>query len=285
MQRGSIGVLLVAACLMAGSASAGPVSFTKLTGVDVGGNPKATAVYEADLSGNGNILSLTIADNSAGLGGAAGQFSGFDLDAIVLSYTDISDTSQLGTVVPLAVFNFSPAGTFFTPGVQRAPANPKLFGTDVTGTHVDNLVATLGAFDANSTVVIPPAFGFISMGDGGVLSFNLSGLVNTTNLHLYIGEVGDNGEVAAGSVTVSRDPASPVPEPGTLTLLGSGLFAAVRCARNRRRTNVCSLKMTTFARRLARQPKLPRISWERRLVDGAGFEPAASALRTPRSPN
>lgn len=238
MQRGSIGVLLVAACLMAGSASASPVSFTKLAGADVGGAPAATAVYEADLSGNGNILSLTIADNSTGLGGAAGQFSGFDLDAIVLSYTDISDTSQLGTVVPLAVFNFSPAGTFFTPGVQRAPVNPKLFGTNVTGTQVDNLVATLGAFDANSSVVVPPAFGFISMGDGGVLSFNLSALVNTTNLHLYIGEVGDNGEVAAGSVTVSQDPASPVPEPGTLTLLGSGLFAAVRSARNRRRTNV-----------------------------------------------
>jgi hypothetical protein len=238
MQRGSIGVLVVAACLIAGSASASPVSFTKLSGADVGGSPAATAVYEADLSGNGNILSLTIADNSTGLGGAAGQFSGFDLDAIVLSYTDISDTSQLGTVVPLAVFNFSPAGTFFTPGVQRAPANPKLFGTDVTGTLVDNLVATLGAFDANSAVVVPPAFGFISMGDGGVLSFNLSGLVNTTNLHLYIGEVGDNGEVAAGSVTVSQDPASPVPEPGTLTLLGSGLLAAVRSARKRRRSNV-----------------------------------------------
>jgi hypothetical protein len=228
---------MVAACLIAGSASANPVSFTKLAGVDVGGSPAATAVYEADLSGNGTILSLTITDNSTGLGGAAGQFSGFDLEAIVLSYTDISDTSQLGTVVALAVFDFSPAGTFFTHGVQRVPTDPKLFGTDVTGTQVDNSVARLGLFDGNSTTG-PTAAGFVSMGDGGMLSFNFTSPVNSTNLHLYIGEVGDNGEVAAGSVTVSQDSASPVPEPGTLTLLGSGLLVAVRSARNRRRSNV-----------------------------------------------
>jgi hypothetical protein len=237
MKRGLIGVLMVAAGFMATSANASPVTFTKLTGPVVGGVLKGTAVYEADLSGNGNIFSLTIADNSSGLGGATGAFSGFDLDAIVLSYTDISDTSQLGTVVAQPVFDFSPAGTFFTAGAQRAPTDPKLFGTDATGTKVDNTVATLGLFDGESSTG-PDAFGFVSMGDGGVLTFNLSSAVNSTNLHLYIGEVGDNGEVAAGTITVSQDPFNPVPEPGTLTLLGTGLLTAVRAARNRRRTNV-----------------------------------------------
>jgi hypothetical protein len=214
------------------------VVFAKLTGSLVGGAPAATAVYNADLSGNGDILSLTLFDNSSGLGGAAGQFSGFDLDAIVLSYTNVTDTSQLATIVPVAVFDFSALGTFFTPGVQRAPVDLKLFGTDATGTKVDNSVATLGAFDANSALTVPPALGFISMGDNGVLSFNLSAAVDSTNLHLYIGEVGDNGEVAAGRLVVSQDPVNPVPEPATLTLVGTALLIAARSARNRRRTNV-----------------------------------------------
>jgi hypothetical protein len=166
------------------------------------------------------------------VGGSAGQFSGFDLDAIVLSYTDISDTSQLGTLVPLAVFNFG-GGTVFTPGTQRLPVDPKLYGTDALGTHVDNAVATLGSFDGESTTAVPPAFGFVSMGDGGVLSFNLTSAVDSTNLHLYIGEVGDNGEVADGTITVSQ---TTVPEPGTLTLLGIGLLGAIRTGRKHRRT-------------------------------------------------
>jgi hypothetical protein len=56
-----------------------------------------------------------------------------------------------------------------------------------------------------------------------VLSFNLSGAVNSANLHLYIGEAGDNGEVAVGRVTVSQDPVNPVPELATLTPVETAL--------------------------------------------------------------
>jgi hypothetical protein len=93
-------------------------------------------------------------------------------------------------------------------------------GTDATGTQVDNSVATLGAFDADS-IAGPGADGFISMGDNGVLSFNLTSLVSSAGLFLYIGEVGDNGEVAAGSVEVFN---TPVPEPSALVVLALGLL-------------------------------------------------------------
>ena len=208
-----------------------PVTFEKLTGV-TGGDPAATAVFKADLSSIGlaNILSMTITDNSAANAGSPGQFSGFDLDAVILSTIDCDDAACAQGIAGMDVFNFSPAGTFFTPGAQLVPVDPKLFGTGVTGNTVSNAVATLAALDGNSTTALPPtvpaAFGFVSLGLGGVLSFNLTELVSTEGLFLYIGEVGDNGEVAAGSITVSDRPV--VPEPALLALFGLGLIGLSR---------------------------------------------------------
>jgi hypothetical protein len=218
---------LVAVVCFSSVAWAVPVTFEKLTGV-TGGAPAATAVFKADLSSIGiaNILSMTITDDSAPDAGSPGQFSGFDLDAVILSLTDCADAACAQGLAGLNVFNFSPAGTFFTPGVQRVPVDPKLFGTGVAGNTVDNAVATLAALDGNSTTAIPGADGFVSLGDGGVLSFNLTSLVSTEGLFLYIGEVGDNGEVVDGSITVSDRPV--VPEPALLALFGVGLIGLSR---------------------------------------------------------
>lgn len=214
-----------------GSAYAVPVSFTQLTGL-TGGSPAQTAVFQADLSGVGfsSLSAISIEDNSGGLGGATGQFSGFDLDAIILSTTDCADAACVAALAGIAAFNYPNA--LFTPGTQRAPADPKLFGTGPGGNTVDNTVATLGLFDANSTTAIPGADGFISMGDNGRLIFNLTAPVSTTGLFLYIGEVGDNGEVAAGNIRVF-DRQIGVPEPATFGLLIVGL-AGIGVMRRRR---------------------------------------------------
>ena len=210
-----------AALALSGAAQAEVVALTQLTGL-TGGALAGTGVYKADLStlSVGTILSIQIADNSSGLGGAAGQFSGFDLDAIKLSSTDCASAACAAGAVGLAVFDFV-GGTVFAPGVQRAPADPRLFGTTGTGLAVDNSIATLGSFDGESSTVTP--FGFLSMGDNGVISFNLTSAVSTSGMFLYLGEVGDNGEVAAGSIRVNSNR---VPEPGSLALAALALLGA-----------------------------------------------------------
>jgi len=206
--------------LLAGNVQAEPVTLAKLDGV-TGGNPAFTAVFKANLSGVsfGTIFSISIRDNSSLLGGAPGQFSGFDLDAIKLSTTDCLTAACAASAPALSVFNFS-GGVIFTPGTQRLPADPRLFGTDGTGTAVDNAIATLGLFDGDSSTTAPD--GFLSMGDNGRISFNLTSGVSTLGLFLYIGEVGDNGEAAAGAITVGNTPVA-IPEPGTLALAGLAL--------------------------------------------------------------
>ena len=110
-----------AALTVAMAAQAVPVALTELTGL-TGGSLAGTAVYKADLStiGLASILSIGIRDNSSMLGGAGGQFSGFDLDAIKLSTTDCADAACAAAAVGLAVFDFT-SGTIFSAGSQRRP--------------------------------------------------------------------------------------------------------------------------------------------------------------------
>jgi hypothetical protein len=229
LAMGMIGSIAISGAWSA-SANAATVNltFTQLTGV-TGGTPAGTGVYRADLSSLGfDLASITIADSGSGVGGASGQFSGFDLDAIKLSRTLTNTATSVNGLADLNVFDFNPSGTVFTGGTQRTPVDPKLFGTNVAGNAVNNAVATLGSFDANASTSTP--FGFVSLGDGGKVSFNLTSLIaSSTPLYLYIGEVGNNGESVAGTITVSDNR---IPTPALLPgLIGLGT-AAWRKRRN-----------------------------------------------------
>lgn len=202
----SVSLTATLASLASSNAFAASLSVTKLDGL-VGGTPAQTAVYRADLSAiDFDIRSIQILSNGSILdAGASGAFSGFDLDSILISDTLISNALDINTIPSLNVFDFTSTGTFFTPGTQRPPADLKLFGTDATGNNVDNSVATLGSFDANSTTG-STANGFVSLGDNGKVVFDLNTLVpSNSELFLYIGEVGDNGEANTGQIIVSSN--------------------------------------------------------------------------------
>jgi hypothetical protein len=219
------------AFMMLTPASAVPVTFTALTG-STGGVPAATGVFKADLStlGLGNILSITITDSNSTVGGSGGQFSGFDLDAILLSTVNCATAACAASAIPLSAFIFANSNVLFTPGAQRLPVDPKLFGTDGTGLAVDFSLASLGLFDGNATTG-PTAAGFISLGDGGSITFNLSAALSTAGLFLYIGEVGDNGEVAASNITVQD---TRVAEPATLGVFALGCMGLGLAQRRKR---------------------------------------------------
>ena len=87
------------------------VDFERLTGTVAQG----TTIFRADLSSIplSEIRSITLVDSNSKTGGSPGHFSGFDLDAIKLSYTFATTAAQASSVTGLDVFDFQPGGTLF----------------------------------------------------------------------------------------------------------------------------------------------------------------------------
>ena len=220
--------------LMSTNASAVSVSLTPLTGV-LGTPTAGTQVFRGNLGaipGNPTINAISVSDASGGVGGSPGQFSGFDLDGIILSTKFCTTTACLVGAPTINVFNYA-SGTVFTKGYQTAPLSPKLFGTDASGNAVDNAVATLGFFDANSSTSAPARF--LSLGYDGSILFNLTSPTALSGLYLYLGEVGGNGENPAANVNLF---AMGVPEPSTWAMMILGIGFAGAAMRRRQRVSL-----------------------------------------------
>lgn len=161
---------------------------------------EAMGIFRAELTDPSIIRALRIGDSGSSTGGAGGDRSGFDLVGLKISNQRITRVDELDALPTLDVFDFSPLGTFLTPGTQRAGGNlsPDLFGT-LHG-QIDNTVATLDDFDFE----LEGNHGFVSLGDGGEIGFNLTeALPSDGPLYLYVAEAANNGETLQEQITVS----------------------------------------------------------------------------------
>lgn len=210
--------IAAAAMFAAGAASASSVTPTFTFVGSETGSAQNSGVFRADLSGLGlsTLGSITVTDDNSGTSGAAGAYSGFDLDALFLDLD--GDYTTTADQIFASSFVFTP-GTIRPGGLTSNTTGP-LNGMNADGT-VNEAFATLNAIDA-----IFFGTGSISLGDGGSLSANFSPEVPVPGaLFIIVAEVGNNGESVDGLITISEDPVDMIPLPAGAWLLLGGLGA------------------------------------------------------------
>jgi Ca2+-binding RTX toxin-like protein len=186
-----------------------PITFERV------GFTNASTVYVANLAGLGiDIRSLVLADSGSREGGATGRFSGFDLDALVLSdvrlenVTAATNLNDTGLLPRRDVFDFTNAGVTLTPGEQRAGDFQSI---DFNGT-INGLLAgvTLDRFDSTGSTATEFNQS-VTLGDFGSIAFDLTQPVSTRQpLYLYVAEAGISAEEQlVGVVSASTDTVVP----------------------------------------------------------------------------
>ncbi len=182
------------------------------------GDTKDSGVFRLNLTDSGltSIQSITLEDDNI-ISGGTGAASGVDLDLIKISPTLVTRASEVAALPSLSVFTFANPNVLFQPGFLQpyrfsdpSSANQnRLFGT--TGSEANLSTATLGSLDGVDWTGV----GYISIGEGGQISFNLnepirfnfSSAIAPAGLYLYIADVGGGND--GFRVKVSSELAAP----------------------------------------------------------------------------
>jgi hypothetical protein len=229
------GLLFGFAGLVAVSASA---SAAVLTIEDLGTAPGTTntLLQRVNLGAAGltSINTIVLTDISAGAGGNPGIFSGYDLDAVFLDRD--GNIATAGDRIAFSSLAFTGGVIRPTADVNQTPSAPNnigaYFGTNTAG----NIVpfgpggakdATLNTFDGVNSANRLNANGFLSFGDGGVLTLSFANILVGDGLYLLFGEVGGQGE------KLQVEAPGQVPLPGAVWLFLSAIAVLFGMSRRR----------------------------------------------------
>jgi len=180
-----------------------------------------TQVFMADLSQSGltHLGSITIVDDGTPFGGAAGIFSGFDVDTIFLDADGDLLTSADRYYATNYLFEAGTTRETEDPAMMPNSAHPGPTFGSLDPKTIDHVTATLDQFDATNIADVDIADGALTLGDGGTLTVDFSPEVPINDsLFLIVGEVGgQSGErlvnacigvsdqPQAGAITITKE--------------------------------------------------------------------------------
>ncbi|MBF9197524.1 calcium-binding protein [Microvirga terrestris] len=149
------------------------------------GRVKDTDIYRVDLSQSGlsTITAITINDDNV-ISGSPGTYSGMDLDFVKLLDTCVAYGADMPGHSSENVFDFSSRGIVFQPGFQTplGANDPAKWNTNLQGTSGANI------YDPEKAPLNNLDDSWLSLGEGGQVTFLLKTPVPTSGRYFYFGE-------------------------------------------------------------------------------------------------